>query len=68
MTDPSTRTTGNDSVEGLDPGGTHSTRNHAGTPGETRHAVESGDRNTSETSKMTPAVEDGKSDSGPGET
>ncbi|MBV9655477.1 MAG: hypothetical protein JOZ42_13035 [Acetobacteraceae bacterium] len=48
MADQSTRTTGNDPVEGVDPGGTRPTK--AGQPGKdggraTEQTVESGDRN-----------------------
>ena len=46
--DDSTRTTGGDPVEGIDPGGTHSTRpGHAGKDGApaTHQTVESSDQN-----------------------
>ena len=60
MADASTRTTGNDPVEGVDPGGTRPTRpGHPGKDGApaTEQTVESGDRNprTSETDGPTAA-------------
>ena len=48
MADQSTRTTGNDPVEGLDPGGTRSTRpgkRKDGTAPKVEQAVRSGDEN-----------------------
>jgi hypothetical protein len=40
----STKKTGNESVQGIDPGGTHPTRGKG--EAEVDHTVESGDRNT----------------------
>jgi hypothetical protein len=67
MATKSTRNTGNEPAEGLDPGGTRSTRNHAPDAASIGHEVESGDRNPRRNSKVTPAVDDGASDSGPSE-
>jgi hypothetical protein len=67
---PSTRTTGNDPAEGVDPGGTHSTQpgKRGGDGTRVDHPVDSGDRNTRESSEVAPATRDGTSDSGPGVT
>jgi hypothetical protein len=67
---PSTRTTGNDPAEGVDPGGTHSTRpgKREGDVRQVDHPVVGGDRNTRDSSKVAPATRDGTSDSGPGAT
>lgn len=64
MTAHSTRTTGNDPVEGANPGGTHSTRPGKKTPGgderATAQEVESGDRNPRRESR-TPGPRDPES-------
>jgi hypothetical protein len=61
----STRTTGNDPVDGIDPGGTRSTamgRRKPDTPQTVEHAVKSGDRNVwRESRSAQPTPKDDKS-------